>query len=250
MHSLFVDIYWSIQSRLHDGSVTVQVGEREATFSVTTPSEYYRFQELLGEDLVINDVLSELTTDDVFYDIGANVGMFTCFIAQALPPEHVIAFEPHPTNAEQLEENLTLNELEATIHKIALADEESTAELAVDERDEAGAGRHALAVGGEDETITVDLVRGDTLIAEGTVLAPTVLKIDVEGAELDVLRGLQNTLIESCRLCYVEVHPDRIRKYDGTAKEVEEFLSELGFNIETIYEREDDEYFLKAERQL
>lgn len=249
IHSTLVDLYWSVQSRIHDNVVQLDVADRSASFSVTTPSEHYRFHGPLGEDRVLADLLTEIKSDDVFYDIGANIGLYTCFVGQTLPADQVIAFEPHPTNVEKLRRNLDLNGISANIIQQALSDEEGTAELVVDSRNEAGAGRHALAVGGEAETIEIELVTGDTLVAESRIPAPAVLKIDVEGAELNVLRGLKKSIAESCRLCYVEVHPDRIGKYGGTAEEIETFFSELGFHTERIYERNDEEYFLKAQSE-
>lgn len=246
IHSTLVGLYWSVQSRFHDGTVQLSVADQTASFSVTTASEYYRFHDLIGEDRILADLLAELEPDDVFYDIGANVGMYTCFVGQVLPAEQVIAFEPHPTNVEKLRENLKLNKIGADIIDCALSDEEGESKFVVDRRDEAGAGRHALAVGEEAETITVKLATGDTLVAENRIPTPAVIKIDIEGAELNALRGLRESLAEGCRLCYVEIHPDRIEKYGGTADEIETFFSELGFHTERIHEREDDEYFLKA----
>lgn len=247
IHSELVRLYWSVQSRFHDGTVQLSVADQTASFSVTTPSEYYRFHDLIGEDRILADLLAELEPDDVFYDIGANVGMYTCFVGQVLPAEQIIAFEPHPTNVRRLRENLNLNGIGADIVDCALSNEEGESELVVDRRDEAGAGRHALAVGEEEKTMTIELITGDTLVAENRIPAPTIIKIDIEGAELSALRGLRESLAESCRLCYVEVHPDRIERYGGTAEEIETFFSELGFHTERIHERKDDEYFLKAQ---
>lgn len=247
IHSRLASAYWAVQSRFHDDVVDVTVGHCPARFGVSTVWEFYRFHDLMGEDVVIEDLLSELEDDDVFYDVGANVGMYTCFVAQRLPAEQVVAFEPHPENAATLRANLALSDADATIVERGLSDEAGSAGLAVGP-DESGEGRHSIATSEEAESISIELVPGDELVSAGEVPAPTAMKIDVEGAELDALQGLGESIAEHCRLCYIEVHPDRIPDYGGTAEEVESFFRDLGFETESIHERNDDEYFLKAYR--
>lgn len=245
VHRLLAASYWAVQSRFHGDRVTVSVAGSETTFSVSTVWEFYRFQSLMGEDKIIADVLDELSTDDVFFDIGANVGMYTCFVAQHLPPGNVIAFEPHPENVVTLKQNLDLNGVGASIQEYGLADTEADGSLAVGQEG-SGEGRHSIAVDEAANTIPIRLRRGDALIADGKIPAPTVLKIDVEGAEVSVLKGLSTALRNDCRLCYVEVHPDRLDQYGNTIAELNALFASNGFEVESIEERNEEEYFLKA----
>jgi len=245
VHSILGTIYWRIQSNFHDNVVTVSVDEVSSTFTVSTIEEFYRFHSLVGEEEIISDLLSELRPEDVFYDIGANVGMYSCFVAPRLPGDQVVAFEPHPVNVSTLRENLELNDLDVQIEQCGLTDRETEGELAVSS-DQSGEGRHSLAVSNDEETLPISLRRGDSMIQNGQVPEPTVLKIDVEGAEVGVLEGLRTALQSSCRLCYVEVHPDRMSNYDSTTDDLRSLFEECGFDLETIGQRKDDEYFLKA----
>jgi len=198
----------------------------------------------MAESDVIETLLDDVKADDVFYDVGANVGLYTCFLSQVV--DETVAFEPHPKNLQRLKENIELNDLSNVyVRSEALSDADGTAELAVKGASVAGEGTHSLATGAENRSVEIETARGDSL---DDVPPPDVVKIDVEGAELNVLRGLERSLAD-CRLCYVEVHPDRIGKYGGTANDVREFLSDLEFDVESIYEREDEEYFLKAQRR-
>ncbi|WP_435099448.1 FkbM family methyltransferase [Halorubrum sp. N11] len=245
IHSLLASGYWAIQSRFHDNTATASVGDLEAVFTVSTIDEYYRFHNLVGEERIISDLLSEVRSDDVFYDIGANVGMYTCFVAQKLSEDQLVAFEPHPRNVSTLRENLELNGLDATVEECGLSNREAEGELAVSS-DRSGEGRHSLAVSEDEETLPITLRRGDSMIQRDEIPPPTILKIDVEGAEVGVLEGLRTALQDSCRVCYVEVHPDRLSNYDSTMDDLQSLFEECGFDMETIGHRKDDEYFVKA----
>jgi len=55
------------------------------------------------ESELLSDLIDTLEPDDVFWDVGANIGVFSCFAAQKLIDGSVIAFEPFPPNVQQLE---------------------------------------------------------------------------------------------------------------------------------------------------
>ncbi|WP_217920700.1 FkbM family methyltransferase [Halorubrum sp. CBA1229] len=205
-----------------------------------------RFRDLAGERSVVEDLLNDLDSDDIFYDIGANVGTYTCFAAAKLGPGRTFAFEPEPENADRLRENLDLNNLDAEIVQIALSNTNGTVDLALT-GDEAGEGKHAIATGDDGQTLEVETARGDSIIKERELPKPTVVKIDVEGAELSVLRGLRETLRENCQLVYVEVHKEKIEDFDGEVSEVKTLLTDAGFEVAETFQRGSD-VFLRASK--
>jgi len=228
----------TIEQTVH--GITVQ-------FEVNNKSEFLRFQELGGERAIIEDLVSEIRSDDIVFDVGANVGTYTCFLSQRLSDSQVIAFEPHPINLDGLRANLERNGADAVIIEQALTDTDGTAELEVVSPD-IGEGKHSLATDIASETIEIELASGDKLVADGTVSQPSIVKVDVEGAENRVLQGLKSTLLQRlCRLCYVEVHPDRLSDYGDNEREVESVLEECGFEV-TKLQRRGSEYFLKAKK--
>ena len=161
--------------------------------------------------------------------------------------EKVIAFEPHPANVDRLRENASLNEIQIEVQSVALSNEHGSSELSISgENDQAGAGTHSLSTGGDGQTLEIETIEGDRLIEEGNIPPPTVVKIDVEGAEQLVLEGLRAT-IESgqCHTIYCEVHPDRLSGFGGSEQELRELLRENGYEIRVIKQRS-PEYFLKA----
>lgn len=100
----------------------------------------------------------------------------------------VFAFEPHPYNLRVLRKHLELNGLtNCIVIPAAISDQVGKAKFAFG----TGTGTGHLADAGE---IEVETVRIDDLVARGELLPPNVIKIDVEGAEIKVLRGAFNTI--------------------------------------------------------
>ena len=247
VHGKLRDLYWKIKIARHPVEQKT-VGDTTVQFTITNRTEYARHRNLGGEGQIIKDLLSELESDDVVYDIGANVGTYTCFLSDRLQPNQVVAFEPHPSNLVSLRSNLDLNNTDAVVIERALSDTNGTAELMVASQD-MGEGKHSLAMDSDGENIKVELATGDKLIENGEIPAPTVLKIDVEGAEYQVLQGLEQTLkSDLCRLIYVEIHPKHLNDYDTSPKDVEKLLKNKNYNVNSQNQNR-SEYFVKAINQ-
>lgn len=230
---------------------TLEYQDASAQFIVETLSELTITKSIIKtERPVFDDLVSNLRSDDVFFDVGAHLGVYTCLVGDVLEDGHVVAFEPHHANAARLEQNVELNGLDSTIHQYALSDASGTSAFAVTDGtvvDEPGNQDHALA----DDGMEVEVTTGDELVERGEAPSPNVVKIDVEGAELDVLRGFEDVLArDECRLVYCEVHlegggPHSVQEFGGLPAEVQEQLADHGFDVEVIYEREHG-YFLRA----
>jgi mycofactocin system glycosyltransferase len=252
-------------------TVRVSVAGTSARFRVASSAERWWFGDegtgtgLRDERPVLADLLGRLRGDDVLLDVGANVGLYSCLAGRALGDGRVLAVEPHPANADRLRENLARNGVAARVVPRALGASEGPGRLLTD-GDEPGTGSHALAVGdrsdGDDASpsssrggaaaaadgIAVPVVAGDALLDREGV-RPTVLKVDVEGAERAVLDGLRETLADpACRLVYCEVHPEASAAPAGVAPDaVERRLRERGFAVDTL-QRVGDRRLLRAVR--
>jgi FkbM family methyltransferase len=225
--------------------VKADVSGSSALYIVETQPEYRRFIELdLGNERpVISDLLNRIEHEDVFWDIGANTGMYTCLLANKIPGENLIAFEPFPTNVHQLKKNLVLNSSTVQIQEIGLSDYVGNAKLEVVSRGVAGAGTYTLNPTESEDWVEVRVETGDNLVATGAVPPPDVLKIDVEGLEINVLRGLRETISQAhCRLVYCEVHG---QPNEDLSIESRKTLRECGFSVE-VYENGQWGHHLRA----
>ncbi len=200
-------------------------------------------------------VLNELQPGDVFYDVGANVGLFTCFAAKTIEEGTVVAFEPFERNASLLQENAAANGDNVQVQTIALADEWGT-ESFVQPDDSVGSQIGALAPDREDWNHVVDIAPADGLVSHGEIPPPDVVKIDVEGAEPRVIKGMEEILSDSgCRTLFCEVHlshPDGIRPSIADAavsvEQLKNTIAQNGFDVR-IVRPDRHECYLVAKRQ-
>ena len=137
-----------------------------------------------------------LRPGDVFFDVGCNVGFFAMLAAREVGPTgSVHAFEAVPAIAAVASRNVALNALtNVRVHDVAVSDVNGTAELLL----AAHPGGATLSVADTPHDLvgrtTVRVMTLDTMVREGIVSPPDVVKIDVEGAEEQVLRGMAEVL--------------------------------------------------------
>jgi FkbM family methyltransferase len=170
----------------------------------------------------------------VIYDIGAFHGMLTLWFAQQA--KQVVSFEPMAPNRARLLENLSLNGIQnVTVRDVALGSGAGTANMRFDPLMPGGSKvlvREDTA-GGSPPELLKGQVRVTTLdrdIEERKLPAPTFLKIDVEGFELDVLRGAAQTLARTRPSVFVEIHGETLAGKRRNAAAVVQFLSDVGYN--------------------
>ncbi len=238
-------------SKFEDGMCSVEINDVEATFNITSLDEFRIFspeinnQGLMGETEVIADVLEELSSGDVFLDVGAHYGLYSCFVGSAEQNTDIIAVEPNTAVIQKLRENLESNGCEACIQEMALSDKKGTGHF--EKLSDTKQSHLQLSDGGGDG-ISIPVISGDMLLESENVKTPTMIKIDIEGGEYSALQGLQQTLKEEkCRVVYVEVHPRKIPEYDPTEKKIEKFLENTMGHVEVVHQGVGD-YTLKAVR--
>jgi FkbM family methyltransferase len=181
----------------------------------------------------------------VALDVGANVGAYTLLLGQWVRPGgRVFAFEPAPEAFGGLSAHVRLNGLGdgVTCVRAAASSSTGTATLAVDGL--SGANRLDASAGGERvDTVTLD----DFCRREG--IRPSFIKIDVEGAELDVLRGARETIREGGDglALFVEMHPTLWREMGITAADVQAELETQALRAVPLRDGVDDPWALEGE---
>jgi FkbM family methyltransferase len=144
------------------------------------------------DDHVLHICLDALQPGGVLYDIGANAGYISLAAAQARRSAKVIAFEPLPALAEDVALAAQLGGFDhLSVYNVALSAENGEAELFLPTQSV-----HASFVSREEGAtrVKVPTVRLDDAVAAGILPPPTVIKLDVEGAEMLVLDGAAETL--------------------------------------------------------
>ena len=210
-----------------------------ATFCVPT-AEYDRAIQSESETTSLESFIELIRPDDVVWDIGANIGLYSVFAALAgASQSRVFSFEPSDSVRRLLEVNCKLNRLQGRITILPYALWHETSLLDFYEREEDSALNslrpQTNVVVRPHRVAKVRAWQGDELIEKNHVTAPDVIKLDVEGAEFQVLKGLCHTLAKRPpRVVFCEVHTTLLPGFDATVQEVEELLLASGYQIRRI----------------
>lgn len=138
----------------------------------------------------------------VVFDIGANVGYYSLMAAAVSGPTgHVYAFEPLPRNVDYLRKHVALNKMvdRITVFDVAVSDKSGGAAFDLGASTSMG----HLAESGE---FKVKQVRLDDMVAAGEIKPPHYMKVDVEGAEFDVLNGARKLLEQHKPVIFLDTH--------------------------------------------
>ena len=154
--------------------------------------ETYFYGAYEPETLSLIDHLIDVQGSSVcFVDIGANAGQHSLFAARR--GVRVIAFEPWAPARAQFEQNRDLNGLDnIDIQPVALADTNGEMPFYAPQGTNTGTGSLLADYnpGNNTDTLIAPVRRGDEMLTEAGIDGPAILKIDVEGAERDVVSGL------------------------------------------------------------
>jgi len=163
----------------------------------------------------------------VIFDIGANTGVFSLAAQTINPGAKVIAFEPFPRFHDQLQKNVKLNKYEIICERAAISDVKGVAEFYFPEE---GAGNIYSASLSEahykdhnssrSEKILVDVINLKSYIETMDVKAIDLIKIDAEGNDVNVLRGMGDYLNKFAPDILIEVHSDEV------GREIQSLLNE------------------------
>ena len=134
----------------------------------------------------------------VILDVGSNTGLYALAAQAVAPQASVAAFEPVERIREKLQANVDLNQFDLPIFPAAVSDRDGRGILLdTGEEHELSATMDeegAVLAGRPRKEVAVPVVRLDTLVSAGTIRPPDLIKIDVEGHEAAVLRGMMNQL--------------------------------------------------------
>ncbi len=225
------------------GQAPMTVGGEEARFFAGNYGQLRyirRFSDKNGVDeaRMLGLLMDVLGPGDAVYDVGANIGIHSVFLAKRVGPGgRVISFEPDPAIADILEAHARLNGLDnITVVRLALGSREGLGDLFVDMRIGRGT-TSLLKTEGKSLSGTARVVRGDRIVAEMGLPVPRAMKIDVEGYEIEVIEGLRDTLRDpGCAFLCCEIHPALLP--DGrTENDVMRMIEEAGFTPMDVYPR-------------
>lgn len=177
-----------------------------------------------------------LARDAVFIDIGANEGFYTVFAAHLVGPlGRVIAVEPSPREHARLACNIAINRLSnVSLVKRGLGARKGKALLHI--ADPEHNGQNTLGDFGHSgvtavDHVAIDLTDLDSLTQEQVLGKVDVIKMDVEGAEFEVIKGGLKTLERHKPTLLFELFEEALRKQGTSSEAVLAQLAELGYSF-------------------
>ena len=170
-----------------------------------------------------------LRRDDVFFDIGANIGWYSLIAAKLAPEGIVHAFEPVPFIFGKLQRNWELNGFTNEVHfnNIALGEEED-GEITIYTFEGLYHGHSSLSTLDRKDyrASTIPMTTLDRYIAERKISRVDLIKMDTEGAELKVLHGATNLLKSNQPPVWViELNTETSNSFGHTPADVLDFIA-------------------------
>ena len=168
-------------------------------------------------------------------DVGAHVGLVTLPMSSVIAPDGtVFAFEPAEANRRLLESQIAGNGFGNVVVCPDLVGREARENVRFYELAEPSGMNARLPGKGGDY---VETQRRQVTLDEFCTrhdISPEVIKIDVEGAEIDVLRGSAQTLARSRPLIYLSVHPAHLVRMGESVEALERLIDEIGYDCREI----------------
>ena len=211
-------------------SIKVELPQQKGSLFVPA-LEYWRVSELSSgsfEPWLLNYLKPE--EGGIAVDIGSHIGYHTLFLSKNVKESgKVVSIEPHPVNFQLLKRNLKENNCNNVVPiEAALSETNCYGKLYSAKY----SSEYSINCNGQKKYLPVRVFSLDSLLETLHIDNVNLIKIDVEGAELPVLKGAEKTLTESKRLSIIcEIHDPQTNNSDCA---VCKYLTSKGFMIKTI----------------
>lgn len=179
------------------------------------------YSPFFNEDEVMDVLAARMRAEDVVFDIGAYHGVWAVLLARHA--REVVAFEPNPGTFKVLRETIAVNRAcNVSASPVAIGGESNTVDFW-------GTGSGASLRPGQHRSSRsrVKLETLDSFVEQGAP-RPNVIKIDVEGAEHQVLTGARRSLTHA-RLVCIEIHLEELPKFGADYSLIDALMTDAGF---------------------
>jgi FkbM family methyltransferase len=188
---------------------------------------YFGFKELEREKL-----FSLLKADDVVIDVGANMGEFSLKVSRLVGNGgRVISFEPDPVNYQRLKTNFSFNPQLAArvkVHNVGLGEFPGTVNLSVVNESNRGMNR-VVKDAVNFNSISINTL--DNVLLPEQLTKVDWIKIDVEGFEMNVLKGAEHTIQQFKPSLFIELDDKNLQEQNSSASELVNWLIERGYFV-------------------
>lgn len=202
---------------------------------VKLPAKYIRYFPNNYESANFSFLKSVCCDGAVVLDIGAHIGLFSAIAAKATGTSgKVFAFEPAPNTIPVLHQTIRINRLGNIISPVNQAMGKDTGKITFFISDEAADNSNSLVSYKEDRKLNgveVEVNTIDNFVASKKLGQVDFIKIDVEGAEYDTLRGGIEVFKKFQPSFILAIHPEPIKKKGDKLEDIYDLLLSLNYNI-------------------
>jgi FkbM family methyltransferase len=240
---------WAFNKLLYSHATrSAEVAGTRCVFRTPTRTMAEQVESLTGEETILRSFLEQLIPSDVVWDVGAGFGLYSVFASRRLSNVSIFAFEPESRMRKLLTENLARNGGRST-HILSCALGNTDANAILYPSDSPNVGASALVQRADYRLkrrgASIPIRRGDSLTEQGEATAPTILKLDVEGAEALALQGMPKLLRKTTlRALYCEIHPLLLPLFGSSVKQLEELIAGSGFAVTGRHVRGREEHLI------
>jgi len=237
------EIYNSFIRKLVGGDVVVNLPDVNGSFEIDVRSHILKAIIRNGcyEPQNVSLIKRHLRIDRDALDIGANIGIFTVFMAKLLAsPHRVLSIEPTPDAIRHLLRNLDINGcMYKVIHeqKAATGKKGTYSISIIAGMEEYSTLRHMVLPDTRGKNTISVSIEGETVdaLVEKHGLTPGFMKIDTEGCEGDILAGASQTLRKFHPAILSELDDRMLCNFGATSGEVLKFLNDHGYTVSDAY---------------
>jgi len=229
----FKKIIWQL---LYKNKNEFTVSVRDNTVYFDTSNKYSKkwFFPRVGkvrihEPGLLREIEQYMQQDSVFFDVGSHLGYFSCMLAVGYPERRVYSFEMNPYSIVQIKNNIEENKFK-NVHVINAAISDKDGLISIQDPEIPNPGGQIRK--GNNKKLEIPSLTIDRYCIDNN-LKPDILKIDVEGAELQVLKGMTKLLNRGCIL-FIEVHPVKLFDFNTNASELLCYLNNFDYSLDLI----------------
>jgi FkbM family methyltransferase len=203
---------------------------------VRIPSRYFRYFNEDYEKQNIRLITEKVGDGMVVFDIGAHIGLMSVILAQKVGDTgKVFSFEPTPATFEVLRNTIRINDLENVIVPVQAALSSKSGKAMFYISDDMADSSNSLVNyrGGKrnERPTEVQLYAMDDYVDNKNLQSVDFIKIDAEGAELEVLQGSEKTLQRFRPSVILALHPEALTKSGHSLKEIWNFTDRLNYEV-------------------
>ncbi|MBI2730579.1 MAG: FkbM family methyltransferase [Sphingobacteriales bacterium] len=199
-----------------------------------TPADHiqqYIFWERYYEKPAVMVLKKIIQPDSVFFDIGANSGYYSLIAANKAIHGKVYSFEPATRHFQKLLDNIHLNKLSnIKVFNTGIGNKNEKAIFYLSSDENSGMSGLRPAENFSGKTALIEVVRLDDFSETASISSVDIIKIDIEGAELNALEGMEKIILKYKPVFFIEMIGNQLHLYNKTIADVFEWLTARGYS--------------------